>query len=142
MPRLHTSSLWSVDDPPPPNLSPCPTTPPPLAALNASSHTAQSSGNLATAGSKGKNPVRTSTSKSAEAVVAVLTADRVRADEVVCCDVDGERREAGGAVWLGASERKCDAGSDGDMVDVVVVMVMSVVSDVELLMSMSISWRT
>jgi hypothetical protein len=43
---------------------------------------------------------------------------------------------------LGASERKWDAGSDGDMVDVVVVMVMSVVSDVELLMSMSISWRT
>jgi hypothetical protein len=42
---------------------------------------------------------------------------------------------------LGASERKWDAGSDGDMVDVVVVMVISVVSDVELLMSMSISWR-
>jgi hypothetical protein len=46
----------------------------------------------------------------------------VRADEVVCCDVDGERSEAGGAVWLGASERKWDAGSDGDMVDVIVVM--------------------
>lgn len=54
--------------------------------------------------------------------MAVLTADRVRADEVVCCDVDGERSEAGGAVWLGASERKWDAGSDGDMVDVIVVM--------------------
>lgn len=35
---------------------------------------------------------------------------------------------------MGASERKWDAGSDGDMVDVVVVVVSSVVSDVDVSM--------
>jgi len=85
-----------------------PTIPPPLAASKAFSHTSYSPCNLLTGASGGKKPVLTSTSKSADAVDAVLGATPAERWERVG-GWDGWTEEK----WVGGRERKWLGGRGG-----------------------------
>jgi hypothetical protein len=93
---------------PPPSLKAFPP-PTPIAASNAFSQTSNPLLNLLTGGTGGRNPVLTSTSKSADAVEAVLGATPAERWESVG-GWDGCTEEK----WVGGRERKWFGGRKGN----------------------------